>query len=233
MKDVFGKVYLDAYHADHPVYYAIERDDDYLSISDANIYFADYDQFSAYEKEAIQQCQGKTVELAAGAGRISLYLQQQGVDVTATDISPKAIEVCQLRGINQTKVCSIFDLSIDEIDTLLIFGNSIPLAADQKQLVALLDQFYEQTTDDGQVFGDFRSPLPTKDPIHLAYHQQNRDRQLPVGRMRFRLRYQNLVGDWIDFWMYTKEEFEQAVRQTDWQIETTGETQIGFRLDKR
>jgi SAM-dependent methyltransferase len=42
--------------------------------------------------------QGPVLDLGAGAGRASLYLQERGLAVTAVDASPGAVEVCRRRG---------------------------------------------------------------------------------------------------------------------------------------
>ena len=47
----------------------------------------------------------RILDVGSGAGRISLYLQNQGHEVLATDNSPKALEICRLRGIIHTTAC--------------------------------------------------------------------------------------------------------------------------------
>jgi SAM-dependent methyltransferase len=44
------------------------------------------------------------LDLGAGAGRTSLWLQEQGVDVTAVDSSPGAVRVCRARGVGDARL---------------------------------------------------------------------------------------------------------------------------------
>jgi 2-polyprenyl-3-methyl-5-hydroxy-6-metoxy-1,4-benzoquinol methylase len=62
------------------------------------------------EQKALKLSKGKVLDIGAGAGSHSLYLQnERNLDVTALDISPKSIEVCKLRGIKKRllKICFI------------------------------------------------------------------------------------------------------------------------------
>jgi 2-polyprenyl-3-methyl-5-hydroxy-6-metoxy-1,4-benzoquinol methylase len=65
------------------------------------IYFRSGDEMPEMEHLALQQCTGKVLDIGAGAGSHSLMLQEMGVDVTAIDISPKAIAVAQQRGVQK------------------------------------------------------------------------------------------------------------------------------------
>src|SRR4030095_10041706 len=52
-----------------------------------------------WEFAALDAVSGPVLDLGSGAGRASLHLQQKGLDVTAVDSSPGAIDVCHRRGI--------------------------------------------------------------------------------------------------------------------------------------
>ena len=58
-------------------------------------YFAEFKDWPKIQKQAIKFAKGKVLDIGAGAGRVSLYLQKQGFDVTAIDNSPLAIKVCK------------------------------------------------------------------------------------------------------------------------------------------
>src|SRR5262245_50945367 len=50
--------------------------------------------------EQVQAEQGRTLlEVGAGPGKDSLFFQQQGLDVTAIDLSPEMVERCRQKGL--------------------------------------------------------------------------------------------------------------------------------------
>jgi 2-polyprenyl-3-methyl-5-hydroxy-6-metoxy-1,4-benzoquinol methylase len=65
--------------------------------------FRDFEDMNDIEQKALKLSPRKVLDIGAGAGSHSLYLQnERNLDVTALDISPKSIEVCKLRGIQKT-----------------------------------------------------------------------------------------------------------------------------------
>ncbi len=65
------------------------------------------------------------MDVGAGVGIHSLYLQDKGFDVCAMDVSPEACEVMKKRGVKNVHCCSFMDLEAGTFDTLLILGRSI------------------------------------------------------------------------------------------------------------
>ena len=63
--------------------------------------FRDVDEMPAIEREALRLTRGATLDVGAGAGCHSLPLQARGIDVTAIDISPLAVETMRQRGVRQ------------------------------------------------------------------------------------------------------------------------------------
>lgn len=61
-------------------------------------FFLPFETWTPWEQCLIQRATGAVLDLGAGAGRHSLYLQGLGHDVTAVDISPGAVLVCRARG---------------------------------------------------------------------------------------------------------------------------------------
>ena len=96
MIDVWGRVYLDHW-ARREAPHVIERDDGRVEKFDsaANYLIAPR---SAAEKDLLKLLDGPVLDLAAGAGSYALYLQNEGLRVTAADLSAGALEVCRARG---------------------------------------------------------------------------------------------------------------------------------------
>ena len=66
-------------------------------------FFRSYEQCPALEQAALQLAYGKVLDVGAGAGSHSLYLQNQGLDVTALDISPHSVALMKKRGLSTVK----------------------------------------------------------------------------------------------------------------------------------
>jgi 2-polyprenyl-3-methyl-5-hydroxy-6-metoxy-1,4-benzoquinol methylase len=89
-------------------YEIVERNDGFVDFSGgAPAYFADFKDWPKIQKQAIKYAKGKVLDVGAGAGRVSLYLQKRGFDVVAIDNSPLAIKVCKERGVKHAKVLPV------------------------------------------------------------------------------------------------------------------------------
>lgn len=76
------------------------------------------------EQAALELATGKILDVGAGAGSHSLYLQdERRMNVTALDISPKSVEVCKERGISKSVCKSVLDFSDEKFDTILLLMN--------------------------------------------------------------------------------------------------------------
>jgi SAM-dependent methyltransferase len=77
-----------------------------------DVYFREAEDMPELEWLALQQCQGRVLDIGAGAGSHALILQQMGLDITALDISPKAAAVMQQRGVKQVLCQDFFSLEL-------------------------------------------------------------------------------------------------------------------------
>jgi len=68
---------------------------------------------------------GPVLDLGCGAGRASLYFQERGLEVTAVDASPGAVEVCRRRGVRDVRLGDLTDPPADRpwAAILLLCGN--------------------------------------------------------------------------------------------------------------
>ena len=89
----------------------------------------------------------------------------------------------------------------------------------EEQIVEMLKQLHKFTTHDAKILAGSLNPLNTDDPIHLKYHQINRERNRPPGFVRIRVKYKDVVGDWSNLWLTTPEEMVALAGKGGWQLE--------------
>ena len=73
------------------------------------------------EQKALKMAKGKTLDVGAGSGCHSLWLQEKGIDVTAIDISPYSVETMKERGIANVIEQDFFTIE-EKYDTILMLN---------------------------------------------------------------------------------------------------------------
>ena len=102
-QDAYGHEIFD-YSQGKPSLEIVERDDGLISFSQGpEFYFAPFKKWPNYERSAIRYARGRVLDIGCGAGRVPLYLQEQGLNCTAIDISTLAVKVCQQRGVKDAR----------------------------------------------------------------------------------------------------------------------------------
>ena len=137
--DLFGEALMDyqegAYTEDLITYTTLEQED----ILPLPHLFRSYAEMPSLEQQALQLCKGKILDVGCGAGSHSLFLQENGHDVTAIDTSAGAVTTCRARGIKKVLHQAIQDYSGTKFDTILLLMNGIGIA----QRISLLGPFLE------------------------------------------------------------------------------------------
>jgi SAM-dependent methyltransferase len=201
----------------------VEREDGYIDIAPLQGYFTEYKDWPKHVKQAMKFVQGRVLDIGCGAGRHSLYLQQQGFDVLGTDISPIAIKVSRLRGLKKTKVIGIDKLGpkLGKFDTILMQGNNFGLFGNFNRAQRLLKKLYTMTSDTARIIAETNDIYQTSDPDHLGYQKYNRKRGRMSGQIRLRVRYKKYITPWIDYLMVSKKEMNQILNGTGWELSRT------------
>jgi len=221
-KDAYGQEIFD-YYKGKGGFEIIEREGGYFDVSSGpKVYFDEYRNWPAHQKEGIRYARGRVIDVGCGAGRVALYLQSKGTDVLGIDISPLALKVCRQRGVKKTKLMSITQLSkrIGLFDTIIMYGNNFGLFGSFKRARWLLRRLYNMTTDRGRIIAETVDVYDTKEPEHLAYHKLNRARGRMSGQLRLRVRYKKYVTDWFDYLLVSKSEIKQILAETGWKVKS-------------
>ena len=153
MKDLFGQALLDYYHG--------YNDGDIITSTNISsedtlpleYLFRNYEGMPKIEKVALKAAKGHVLDVGAGAGSHSLYLQGQGISVKAIDVSPGAIEVCQLRGVKYAQVKDLME-ETDVYDCILILMNGTGIFQELEQVPKYLKHLKSLLKTDGQILID-------------------------------------------------------------------------------
>jgi SAM-dependent methyltransferase len=219
-EDAYGQE-MWAYYNGREGFEIVERDDGYIDATSPKIYFSEYENWPLIEQKAMEFVKGRVLDIGCGAGRHSLYLQKKGFDVLGIDNSLLAIKVCKLRGLKKARVMSIEDVNFDpnSFDTIIMMGNNFGLFGGFKKARRLLKRFRKMTSEKALIIAETRDPYKTDNPAHLEYHRLNKERGRMGGQVRIRVRFGKYATKWFDYLMVSKEEMEEILNGTGWEVE--------------
>ena len=172
------------------------------------------------ERELLDLLEGPGLDLAAGPGSYALYLQDRGLRVTAADLSPGALEVCRSRGCANVAAMDLrsIDVRPGVYGSIIVMGNTLGLHQTPETFSGFLAALGQAVTRGGRLLFTMIDPLDTTDESHLRYHHRNRERGLPPGLTRVRVRYDDLVDEWMDLWMLTEDELMTLGSEAGWRL---------------
>ncbi len=184
--DIFGlafRDYLDG-KKDEEILVKIDLfDDEKLPVS---YFFRSYDEMPEWEKIALDECQGRVLDVGAGAGSHALYLQDKGMDVMAIDISQEGVQCMKDRGVKKAFEQDFFSLENEKYDTILFLMNGAGMAQKLHRLELMLEKAASLLAAQGNIF------IESTD---LLYMYQNEDGSAMI----------NLAGDYYGEVIYQLE----------------------------
>jgi SAM-dependent methyltransferase len=150
--------------------------------------FRVFDEMPAWEQIALRSCQGRVLDIGAGAGGHALWLEAQGHEVVAMDVSPGAVAAMQARGVKQPLHADIQGWQPGErFDTLLLMMNGIGLVGDLHGLHDFLVEARSWLHPGGQILLD-------SSDLRYLYEAEQVSLPLPDGRYHGIVHYQMTFG---------------------------------------
>jgi len=219
-EDAFGQV-LNAVYNGSDAFEVVERDDGYIEAMPAKGYFSEYKDWPRIEQKAMEFVRGRVLDVGCGAGRMSLYLQSKGFEVTGIDISPFAVEICRLRGVKKARLMPIEKVNSkpNAFDTIIMMGNNFGLFANFNKARRLLKRFHKMTSKNALIVADTNDPYKTDNPAHLDYHKRNREKGRMGGQVKIRIRHKQYRGRWFEYLLASKQEIKEILKGTGWEVE--------------
>jgi len=202
MNDVLGHAMYDYWHRQSPSKLWINNKYGPKEEMPVATYFREEDDMPDIEWMAMEQCRGKVLDIGAGAGSHALYLQEQGLAVTAIDISPLCVKIMHERGVARAIEGDIFSHEEGSYDTLLLLMNGIGLAGTIDGLKTLLFHLKGLLNRDGQILFD------SSDIAYL--YEGNLPEQSYYGEIEYQYTYKKLKTEWFK-WLYIDEHTLQQV----------------------
>jgi len=155
MKDLMGQAIHDYYHNNNPEDLQTETSISELDEMPVAYLFRKFEEMNALEQKALSLCRGKVLDIGAGAGSHSLYLQnEKGLDVTALDISPKSIEICKARGLQEAVCGNMLQFPEQEFDTIVLLMNGTGIFQSLQVIDIYLKKLYSLLDKNGQILID-------------------------------------------------------------------------------
>jgi len=197
-KDPMGTALLDYLDGDHDENITIKSDISEDDIIPVNYLFRNFDQMPDIEQKALLLCKGRILDIGAGSGSHSLYLQNEGLNVTALDISKNACKCCSERSIKSIVNADIFIYSPKEkFDTLLLMMNGIGFTGTLAGLDSFLIKVKQVLKPGGQILLDssdikYMFEDEEKEVLDGIFHSPDAPY---YGEVTYIMEYKNMTGD--------------------------------------
>jgi SAM-dependent methyltransferase len=198
----------------------VERDDGCVFTGDARYYLAPFRKWWAQERRAMRFVRGRVLDLGCGAGRVSLHLQNRGLEVVGVDVSPLAVKVALERGAADARVgtaATAFEEG-DLFDTILLLGNNLGLLGGESQGRRLLRRLSRLATDEGRILAGSYDPYDGASELARQYQARNRERGKMGGVERIRVRYGRYATPWYDVLFASRDELTRLAAETSWRV---------------
>jgi SAM-dependent methyltransferase len=180
-----------------------------------------------FDEMACHYARGHVLDVGAGAGCISLFLQTMGLKVTAIEIAPDAVDVMRRLGVRDARCGDFFDLPADEQwDTILLMMNGIGFVGMLDGLDRFLAKAHTLLKPGGQILFD-SSDLALSE---LSDQDYRGDKSTYRGEVWYQLEYKGVRGAPY-YWLYIDQHLaEQHAVAAGYDFELLEEAEDGYYL---
>lgn len=156
-------------------------------------FFRTFEEMPVQEQEALRRCKGRILDVGAGAGAHSIWLDSKGLSVMSIDISPLSCETMRERGLKEVHCCDVYSLKDQKFDTILLLMNGAGVAQTLPGLSVLLKHLKSLLNPGGRILAD------SSDLLYL-FTDENGESWVDIasdtyyGEMEYQLSYKNIKG---------------------------------------
>lgn len=176
--------------------YSPDFEDDEIPVGDL---FREYDQMPSIEQVALNEAQGRILDVGAGSGCHSLALKTMGKEAVAVDISPLSVQVMKDRGLDARQI-NFYDEAFDErFDTVLMLMNGTGIIGSLDNMPAFFERLKALLAPGGSVLIDSSD---------LRYLFEEEDGTLMIdlaadyyGCLEYQMQYGDILGEPFP-WLY-------------------------------
>jgi len=213
MKDVLGLALSDYYHHTSIGKLWVHNKYGPKEEMPVDVYFRRPDEMPEVEWVALQHCKDRILDIGAGAGSHSLALQQMGLDVTALDISPKAVTIMEHRGLKKVICGDFFEFSpgaSGPFDTLLLMMNGIGLSGTLDGLRKFLDHARLLILPGGRLIFD------SSDVSYMHPGRKIPQMKDYYGEILYQYEYKKQRSDWFKWLFIDKVTLSEIASAAGW-----------------
>ncbi len=160
--------------------------------------FRNYAAMPELEQIALELCDGKILDIGAGAGIHAEYLRGKGKNVHCIDISPGAVSYLRSKGIPAEQK-DFFELNSTKYDCLLLLMNGLGIAGSLSELDKFLSHAKSLLNPGGKIICD---------STDIKYLYEDEDGSIwsdlsgeYYGNFNFRMKFKDHQSDWFP-WLY-------------------------------
>ncbi len=195
-KDPLGTMMLDYLNGDHNAYVEVTSTTLDMWKMSGRVMFRPFKQMNRIERKALSLCKGRILDIGAGSGCHSLYLQKRNQKVDSIDISPGCVSVMKKRKLTSVFHDSVFSLKNRQYHTLLMLMNGLGICGSIDGL-HLFFQFIRTILDPkGQLIADSTDLSSLYDAENIALNNETY-----YGETQFTMTYKAIES--VPFeWLY-------------------------------
>lgn len=210
MNDILGKALLDYFQGNYTEDLITETNISEADVLPLPYLFRSFDEMPSLEQYALRQCFGKVLDVGCGAGSHSLYLQERGLEVMAIDRSPGAVTVAKGRGVKNTRVIEIDQVSEEKFDTILMLMNGTGIFETLENTPKMLKHLKQLLKNGGQLLID------SSDLQYMYDRNEDGSIWVPMdryyGELEFSMSYKGSKTETFP-WLYLHENLFEALAQ--------------------
>lgn len=204
-KDPLGSMMIDYLNGERDAGVTVQSDTlDMWEMTGATM-FRSFSIMNRIERKALSLCTGKILDIGAGAGSHTLYLQNRGETVDALDLSPGSVRVMKKRKVRTVIHNNLFALKERQYDTLLMLMNGIGVVGSLDGLNLFFQFIKTLLTPGGQVLMDSTDLALLYEPDMIEPSGSEY-----YGETEFTMTYKQITGDPFQ-WLYV--DFQTLCRQ--------------------